>query len=244
MSEHAYNFIDMTGQKIGRLTVISLTDKVVNGRRSYWLCKCDCGNETIVEGRILRKKDGGTKSCGCLMKERSHEANKKYNEYEELEDCYRGWDTKHENCFYISKEDYEVVKQYCWGLPSHGYWVANSLRKDGKCIKLHQLVMNNINKNYKELYDDIDIDHLDRDKNNNTRCNLEIKTHLDNMKNKTTYKNNNSGKSGVYFHNQSNRWRATIKNTDGKRITKNFKNKEDAIAWRKEKEKEYGYTGE
>lgn len=29
-----------------------------------WLCRCDCGNETVVGQTLLQK--GKTKSCGCL----------------------------------------------------------------------------------------------------------------------------------------------------------------------------------
>ena len=33
-------------------------------KRSSWLCKCDCGNETIVD--TYKITSGHTKSCGCL----------------------------------------------------------------------------------------------------------------------------------------------------------------------------------
>lgn len=49
-----------TGKKYGKLTVIK---RVVNRRtQAYWLCRCDCGNESEVAGRHLRL--GNTKSCG------------------------------------------------------------------------------------------------------------------------------------------------------------------------------------
>jgi hypothetical protein len=35
-------------------------------KRAYWLCKCECGNRKVVEGCDLRQ--GGVKSCGCLLK--------------------------------------------------------------------------------------------------------------------------------------------------------------------------------
>lgn len=37
---------DLTGQKFNKLTVIKFShfDKKKN---SYWLCKCDCGNEKV-----------------------------------------------------------------------------------------------------------------------------------------------------------------------------------------------------
>lgn len=63
--------IDMTGQKFGRLTVISRAENTSEGR-AQWLCKCDCGNTKIVLGKRLR--NGGTKSCGCLQKERTSQA--------------------------------------------------------------------------------------------------------------------------------------------------------------------------
>ena len=53
------NEIDLTGQKFGKLTVLSH----VNQKRK-WKCQCDCGNICIVNGDNLR--NGTTKSCGCL----------------------------------------------------------------------------------------------------------------------------------------------------------------------------------
>lgn len=57
--------IDLTGKKFGRLTVIEKSE--YNGGYICWLCKCECGNTTIVRGCNL--KSGHTKSCGCLWKE-------------------------------------------------------------------------------------------------------------------------------------------------------------------------------
>lgn len=55
----------LVGKKFGRLTVAEL-DHVEKSRR-YLLCKCDCGNTTVVrEGNL---KNGITKSCGCIKKE-------------------------------------------------------------------------------------------------------------------------------------------------------------------------------
>ena len=57
---------DETGNKYGKLTVLYKTDKTNSKREVYWFCKCDCGNEIEVLGRLLR--NGTTKSCGCLRK--------------------------------------------------------------------------------------------------------------------------------------------------------------------------------
>lgn len=60
-----HNKKNMIGKRFGKLTVISEAGS--NGKRStLWLCKCDCGNEKIIDGERLRS--GHTKSCGCLQK--------------------------------------------------------------------------------------------------------------------------------------------------------------------------------
>ena len=64
--------IDMTGMKIGRLTVISRADNT-NQNKAQWLCVCDCGNKVIVSRRHL--KDFSTVSCGCYRSELAKENN-------------------------------------------------------------------------------------------------------------------------------------------------------------------------
>lgn len=61
--------VDLTGEKFGRLTVISLICKHrENGApATIWRCKCDCGN--VVDVRAGNLRSGGSKSCGCLSKE-------------------------------------------------------------------------------------------------------------------------------------------------------------------------------
>lgn len=53
-------FIDLTGKKFGRLTVV---ERVAYVGRSKWRCLCDCGSYTEVLGNTLQV--GDTKSCGC-----------------------------------------------------------------------------------------------------------------------------------------------------------------------------------
>ncbi len=53
---------DITGQRFGKLTAVQFVE--YKKQTPYWLCKCDCGNETILSVYSLLK--GETKSCGCL----------------------------------------------------------------------------------------------------------------------------------------------------------------------------------
>jgi hypothetical protein len=59
---------DMTGQRFGRLTVLSYVGSDRNKQGSLWLCLCDCGVEKVVRGGALRS--GDTTSCSCLGRER------------------------------------------------------------------------------------------------------------------------------------------------------------------------------
>lgn len=54
-------FIDLTGDKYGKLTVLSRVPKT---NPIKWECLCECGNKTIVRGCNLRS--GNTTSCGCV----------------------------------------------------------------------------------------------------------------------------------------------------------------------------------
>lgn len=67
-------FVDLTGQRFGRLVVLGKNGKQKD--KTYWDCICDCGKITKVETSKL--KSGHTKSCGCYMRERAKEANIKH----------------------------------------------------------------------------------------------------------------------------------------------------------------------
>lgn len=87
---------DLTGQKFGRLTVIELV-KINN--RSHWLCKCECGKETFVQGGYLTS--GHKKSCGCLHDDLSRERLTKMNEThgESKTRLYKIWSDIKKRCY-------------------------------------------------------------------------------------------------------------------------------------------------
>lgn len=60
------HFIDLTGDRFGRLTVKYRVERNKKGD-SKWLCECDCGQ--IVKVLANHLKAGHTKSCGCLRSE-------------------------------------------------------------------------------------------------------------------------------------------------------------------------------
>jgi hypothetical protein len=52
--------VTMIGKRFGSLTVVQLA--AIGPRR--WKCLCNCGRYHVVEGGNLRRKVGGTRSCG------------------------------------------------------------------------------------------------------------------------------------------------------------------------------------
>ena len=69
----AHNFVDMTGQRVGRLVAIEYAE--TKNKTAQWWCKCDCGNYTTVQGTLLNK--GKIISCGCFRKEQAKNAQRK-----------------------------------------------------------------------------------------------------------------------------------------------------------------------
>ena len=61
-------FIDLTGQRFGRLVVIEKTDKRDGSKRVIWKCQCDCGSIKDVSSACLIGHQ--VMSCGCLLKEK------------------------------------------------------------------------------------------------------------------------------------------------------------------------------
>lgn len=59
------NFIDRTGEKFGRLTIIGRADNI--GRQVAWSCVCDCGSERVIQG--INLTSGHTVSCGCFKRD-------------------------------------------------------------------------------------------------------------------------------------------------------------------------------
>lgn len=132
-----YKYGDLTGKKFNRLSVIKLVTK--DGRRR-WLCKCDCGNETIVATDNLN--NGKTKSCGCLVKEKIASANLLPIGEASFNRCYRAYKkgAKERNLeFNLTQDQFKELTSsncyYCGATPSkiwkqckcNGYYIYNGI---------------------------------------------------------------------------------------------------------------------
>ena len=68
--------IDLKGQRFGRLVALSKIPQNNANNKVMWLCQCDCGNQAVVIGSLLHT--GRTKSCGCLIREKTIERSTKH----------------------------------------------------------------------------------------------------------------------------------------------------------------------
>jgi len=100
----------MIGQKFNRLTVIKEEEKLryKNQTIRRFLCRCECGNEKIINAPHIRS--GKTKSCGCYNIEVATERGRKQmqrhgNYYHPLWQTYRGMFRR---CYETNRKDYPM----------------------------------------------------------------------------------------------------------------------------------------
>lgn len=217
---------DETGNKYDRLTVIERGPNTSNGT-ARWRCKCDCGNEVLVIGSSLR--NGQTRSCGCLHKESASQrgkANTKTNNYTFYDNYVIGYTSSGKE-FYFDKEDYDLIKDYCWNISAAGYVYCK--RKEN--VLMYRLIMGN-HENYL-------IDHINHVTYDNRKSNLRICTSSQNQMNKGVSNKSQSGVRGVYWYSQQQKWSAEIIENGNKHRLGLYDNIEEAIKVRKEAEEKY-----
>jgi len=98
-------FIDLVGQRFGRLVVMELIGRINNNIR--WNCICDCGKTTIVQGGNL--PNGNTKSCGCYRKEQTSERITIHGHLKNklITRIYKCWQHMMERCYNSSCKEYK-----------------------------------------------------------------------------------------------------------------------------------------
>lgn len=87
--------------KFGRMKPIKEVFK--EGKKSKWLCMCDCGSEKVVDKYSLT--GGNTKSCGCLLKDFNQSSKRTHGiGYENR--VYRIWNGMRTRCNNPNSKDY------------------------------------------------------------------------------------------------------------------------------------------
>ena len=137
--------------------------------------------------------------------------------YDETSPTFLRWKTKHTR---------KVVKD----APAGYYSERNDswyVRINRKCYLLHRVVYLLENG---EIPDDLEVDHIDRNRSNNRKDNLRVVTHATNMRNTSLQINNKSGVTGVNYKEIFDKrkgylykgWRAEWRDENGKNCTKLF----------------------
>lgn len=93
--------INRIGQKYGKLLVLELSHKEESVY--YWKCKCDCGNECIVDGHAMQSKN--TLSCGCIRKNILRKRNFRHGKCDTK--AYQIWCGMKTRCYNKNDEFYE-----------------------------------------------------------------------------------------------------------------------------------------
>lgn len=94
-------FKELTGQRFGRLVVVERRGKICG--LTAWLCRCDCGKQTVVAVSDLTK--GHTKSCGCLRNEVTANRLKKHGKKGTR--LYTVWKGINQRCFNPANHGYD-----------------------------------------------------------------------------------------------------------------------------------------
>jgi len=66
-------FIDLTGKKFGKLTVIERRKDNARNGEAVWKCECFCANKTIVYLSGSHLRCGHKKHCGCILNPKTQE---------------------------------------------------------------------------------------------------------------------------------------------------------------------------
>lgn len=104
----------------------------------------------------------------------------------------------------VDDDDYEWLIAFKWhaiGSDKYGWYAACII--SGSTVEMHRFIMGRP--------EGMEVDHADRNSLNNTRRNLRVVTHAQNVRNRRIQQNNKSGFRGVYLHQRDGRWIAQIK---------------------------------
>lgn len=216
------NYKDISGQKFGKLSVLSKSERPSCDSGIFWDCKCDCGNDITVLGSSLR--NGNTKSCGCFKSETAKKTHTKhgYTKNHNAIPIYDVWYAMKHRCF--NKNNPEYHRYGGRGIMVCDEWFDSATF---------------INWAFSNGYErGLTLERKDND-GNYEPDNCQWTDRVSQQRNMGIFSNNSTGYKGVSFHNQTKKYRAYITINYKQIYLGLFDTIEDAIAARRIAEKKY-----
>lgn len=131
----------------------------------------------------------------------------------------------------IDEWNTDLIRDHKWSLTNGGHFRA---RVNGRIQLLHRLIVERMGLDLSN-----EVDHIDRDKENNHESNLRSATRSQNAMNSKKRCDNTSGHTGVFYNKEIEKWWAYI-TVNSKRVSLGyFKQKKDAIMARRAGEIKY-----
>lgn len=196
-------------------TMLTVVDTEVRNGRTYWLCRCECGNKKWIRADSI--KSGKQKSCGCLRQKTELKSKditgKQYSMLTPIK--YTGIG-KGPNEVWLCEckcgNKIEVIKKNIYSTSHNSCGCAKKEQK----IKASRQA----NKKLKET-------------------DLKEGTSINKISRTKPIKSNTSGVTGVSWNSKKEKWVAQIWFKGHLYYLGRFDNKNDAIKARKEAEKKY-----
>lgn len=181
--------------RFGRLVVVGWAASDASYRKRARV-SCDCGSpEKIV--RLDGLLSGAVQSCGCLNKEltRTRASTRKRGVFPSPSPVPNAtWIDLGDGQFaLVDSEDADMINQRNWTPNGLGYAMS---RIDGKGVKMHRLLCPGAE----------EVDHKNRNRLDNRKCNLRPCTRTQNVTNTPSYV---GGIKGVW--KKGNRWQSRIR---------------------------------
>ena len=205
---------DLTGSRAGKLLLL---ERKRENNKTFYYCKCDCGNEKWIRADHINSKKNPVRSCGCLAKETLFKAKDISGERfgrliavnpTEERDRYNGsviWECKCD-C------GNDNVKVSAGDLSGGGILSCGCLRKEYEIKHGKEIGALHVKT---KIIEDTNIQVIGADKPS---------------------KANTSGYKGVLWDSERKKWKAEIIFKKKKYYLGRYNNKEDAIKARKEAE--------
>lgn len=176
--------INLISERFGRLLVVREGNR--RGYKRYWVCMCDCGNETEVYQNSL--KNGDTKSCGCYNKDKA--SARRTTHGMSTSKIYRVWAGMIKRC--TNPNDSHYIDYGGRGIKVCDRWLDS---------------FENFYEDMGERPEGFTLDRVNNDKNYSPE-NCRWVTKEEQVRNQRKKKNNTSGATGVFYCKRNDGYQA------------------------------------